>query len=142
MYVKQAQKLIKKIPFEFHPNYVTSFLYDQNGRLNAHVDKIDGWIILFSLGCCCKFWVQGKEMEQRKGFTQLFIKNLNKDIVFQSGDVLMFNGAAEAEVLHGIDEIILETCPNYLPKLKDLRVSLQFRSLHYVPKKVKNKLLN
>ena len=54
----------------------------------------------------------------------------------------MFDGAAEADVLHGIDSIIPNSGPSFIPELKDLRISLQFRGLHYVSKKVRDKLRN
>ena len=61
---------------------------------------------------------------------------------FESGDVLVFNGSTDWNVRHGIDEILPHTCPEYLPPLEEHRISLQFRDITYVSKRVKDKLTN
>jgi hypothetical protein len=50
-----------------------------------------------------------------------------KYIYFESGDALVFNGSPSMSVFHGIDKILIDTCPDFLPDLENVRVSLQFR---------------
>jgi hypothetical protein len=48
-------------------------------------------------------------------------------IDFKSGDVLVFNGGTEWDVYHGIDTIVPDSSPEWLPELATHRLSLQLR---------------
>lgn len=101
--------------------------------LTGHVDKVLGWVVLFSLGNTCMFWIKGPLMEKKTA------------VKFESGDVLVFNGGTEVtspsfdqwtdsslsnwkyDIFHGIDDILPNTCPEHFPELKECRISLQLR---------------
>eukprot|EP01006_Ploeotia_vitrea_P009452 TRINITY_DN22120_c0_g1_i1.p1 TRINITY_DN22120_c0_g1~~TRINITY_DN22120_c0_g1_i1.p1 ORF type:complete len:225 (-),score=43.88 TRINITY_DN22120_c0_g1_i1:14-688(-) len=112
-----AHQLSDVIPEEYTPDYITSFRYPvDGGKLTSHIDKVLGWVVLFSLGCTAKFSVKGKEMA----------KTVTLD--FESGDVLVFNGGTEWGVWHSIKKIVPDTCPKHLQEhLADARMSLQVR---------------
>ncbi|KAL6046605.1 hypothetical protein QOT17_022108 [Balamuthia mandrillaris] len=105
------------IPPSYSPNYITAFRYEEGkGRLTGHCDKVEGWVVLFSLGCTAMFHIKGKEMHKKEV------------LEFESGDVLVFNGGTEWNVWHGIDAIVPGTCPSFLPDdLHNFRISLQLR---------------
>jgi hypothetical protein len=54
--------------------------------------------------------------------------------------VLVFNGGLDWQVLHGVDNIEADTCPEYLPQLETFRISLQFREVVTIDKRVREKL--
>jgi len=111
-----ASKICDTIPPDYKIDYITSFKYPKDeGCLTGHCDKIEGWVVLFSLGCTARFYVKGPEMSRKT------------TINFESGDALIFNGGTEYDIFHGIDEIRANTCPLHLPDLTDMRVSIQFR---------------
>ncbi len=101
----------------YQPDYITSFNYPiKEGKLTGHVDKVLGWVVLFSLGNTAKFYIKGPNMRERV------------TIDFQSGDVLVFNGGTEYDIFHGIDTIVEGSCPSHLSQeLGESRVSLQMR---------------
>ena len=121
--------MIWQIPSSFKIDYVTSFLYDLEGKLKGHVDKLDGWVVLFSFGCVANFWIQ------------LYATN-RVDIKFASGDILVFNSSSQSNVLHGIDSIEAGTCPLFLPNLQEKRISIQFRALDMIDFKTREKLFH
>jgi len=112
-----AHQVDNTIPSSYDAMYCTSFVYPiEDGKLNGHCDKILGWVVLFSLGCSANFWIKGPQMKQRE-----YIK-------FESGDTLVFNGGTEYNIMHGIDSINPNTCPNFFPEeIHDQRISIQFR---------------
>jgi len=111
-----ASKICNTIPPEYKIDYITSFKYPkEEGCLTGHCDKIEGWVVLFSLGCTARFFIKGPEMARKT------------TINFESGDALVFNGGTEYDIFHGITEILANTCPIHLPEITDMRVSIQFR---------------
>ena len=116
------------IPASYIGDYITSFEYDANeGKLTGHVDKVLGWVVLFSLGCTAKFYIKGPQMVQKKGKNTYSMQKYSLIVInFESGDVLVFNGGTEYNIYHGIDEIVSDTCPPYLDLPKS-RISLQMR---------------
>jgi hypothetical protein len=56
------------VPPAYSPDYATAFTYpERDGRLTGHVDKVSGWVVLFSLGCTARFFVHGPKMSKREG---------------------------------------------------------------------------
>ena len=46
---------------------------------------------------------------------------------FESGDILVFNGGTEYDIKHGIDNVLENTAPSFLPELQNYRLSVQLR---------------
>ena len=67
-----------------------------------HIDHCnDGsWVVLFSLGCTALFQIRSPDMSHKE------------TIKMESGDVLVFDPSSEAAVLHGVDDMIEESCNN------------------------------
>ena len=91
-----------------------------NATFSNHCDHLDGWVILYSIGCKPNFYVS-------KGS-----QNIEKKYVdFNSGCVLIFDSTTKANIMHEIAGIKSKTCPDQLseqvPHLKNCRISLQFR---------------
>jgi hypothetical protein len=110
-----AHETCPTIPPTYKPDYLAALAYGMKSKLMGHHDSIGSWVVLFSLGCTAQFFVKGKDMSKQKY------------IYFESGDALVFNGGPSHQVWHGIDMILPDTCPTYLPGLNNMRVSLQFR---------------
>jgi len=75
-------------------------------------------VLIFSLGCIAKFLIK--------------TANLPEPIVidFCSGDALVFDSGAKANVRHAILEIVPQSAPNYLPSaLQNCRMMIQYRQL-------------
>ena len=89
-----------------------------DGKLTGHVDFHSDWVVLYSIGLTCKFYVRIKG-KGRKTFN------------FQSGDVLVFDASRKADIYHGIKCVVKDTCPQQLMDkyqiLSQSRVSIQFR---------------
>lgn len=52
-----------------------------------------------------------------------------KTLEFKSGDCLIFNGGTEYNVMHGINEIVCGTAPDFFPEgWSEQRLSVQFRA--------------
>jgi hypothetical protein len=107
-----------QVPPVCNINYITSFVYPvPDGKLTEHCDRQDGWVLIFSLGCIAKFFIKTKN-----------IKPITID--FCSGDALIFDSGAEANVRHGINEIVPNSAPDHLPEaLHNCRMMLQYRQL-------------
>lgn len=72
-----ASQICSTIPSTYKIDYITSFVYPQkDGKLTGHCDKVEGWVVLFSLGCTAKFWIHGKQMKEKEG-KQKKIKLIN-----------------------------------------------------------------
>ena len=98
-------------------------LYPLNSKLGRHCDNVDGWVILFSLGCSVEFYIQVCSNENNKGTVY----------TMKSGDIIIFEAGNDARVLHGVDKVIPQTCPKFLQKyLQNGRIGLQLRQ--YVEK--------
>merc|ERR1719249_273350 len=77
-------------------------LYPLGSMLGRHCDGMDGYVILFSLGCDATFYLQLLANERRKKGVVISMK---------SGDVIIFEGGDEQRVLHGVDGIVPNTAP-------------------------------
>jgi len=117
--MNKAAEACTQIPADCTINYITSFLYPvPDGKLTEHCDRQDGWVLIFSLGCIAKFYIR--------------TVNLPKPIVidFCSGDALIFDSSAKANVRHAILEIVPNSAPQHLPDaLQNCRMMLQYRQL-------------
>lgn len=86
-----ASKQSSLIPSSMDPQYITSFKYPvKGGKLYGHVDKKKGWVVLYSLGQSCKFFVKNKATKSKKTFS------------FKSGDCLIFDSSQQAKISHGM----------------------------------------
>ena len=88
-----------------------------NGQLCDHLDCRNGYVVIFSLGSQCNFFIKSEEMEKYE------IVHIN------SGDILTF---ASAGLHHGIRDIDPNSCLNQAlshkyPIMNDVRVSMQIR---------------
>ena len=99
--------------------YINSLYYKApNGMISKHCDKKKEIIFLYSLGCTALFFVKGKSMNDGLVFD------------FESGDCLIFDASKNADVVHGIDSIQADSCPQHLQKysfLTDSRICVQTR---------------
>eukprot|EP01084_Bolivina_argentea_P024594 45818_1 len=94
-------------------------LYPLGSLLGRHVDNMNGWVVLFSLGCDAKFYLQLLSNEKRRNGFVLSMK---------SGDVIVFEGGDKTRVLHGVDSIVQNSSPQHLKNtLKNARIGLQLR---------------
>lgn len=116
-----------------------------SGSLAPHVDNHEGLVVLFSIGCTSRFSVQlpgcdrqgtcgvrcaACDVRQRllPGLRAHSNVVLGAEVALESGDALVFNGSAEARVLHGVEGILPGSCPARLrPMLERGRVGLQLR---------------
>lgn len=125
---QEAHKVSPVIPPAYTPDYITSFIYSvSEGRLTGHCDKILGWVVLFSLGCTAKWWLQSPQLAKTGAANTMPRSCFSLVIDFESGDVLVFNGGTEWNIFHGIDTIVANTAPQFLPTLSESRISLQLR---------------
>ena len=88
-----------------------------DGQLCDHLDCRDGYVVIWSLGCRCNFFIKSPEMEKYK------------TVHINSGDIIMF---ASAGLQHGITNIDRNTCNNEIlsnkyPIMNDVRISMQIR---------------
>jgi hypothetical protein len=95
--------------------YVQVTVYGPGSTLVDHQDGRDGWLVLFSLGCPCEFFIAGRL------------------ITVQSGDALIFNGGPQHSVLHGVRKICDKSvrAKRLSRTMKGKRIGLQIRFLHF-----------
>lgn len=75
-----------------------------HGGIDKHCDKLNGWVLLFSLGCKPKLFVQNGKLND----------SVEKMIDFRSASVLIFDSSTKAKICHGIKGIEANTCPKPL----------------------------
>lgn len=111
-----AHRVSDVIPSEYDPSRMNCKLYPVGSGLKPHMDNHEGWVVLFSLGCDCKFYLQ--------------IEDQNEQVIcMKSGDMLIFNGNNASQVTHGVEEIVSDTSPSFLPsELRKSRIGLQLRN--------------
>jgi len=111
-----AHEICDRIPKSFSASRINSRLYPLGSSLEAHMDNHDGWVVLFSLGCDAVFTLQvdGESDPQ--------------SVSMSSGSVIVFNGSTDARVLHSVDKIVPDSCPQFFPILQKARIGLQLRS--------------
>ena len=142
-YVDNVVKIIRKLqqtdksfcagfPTKYQCNYVSALEYPTpRGTIRKHCDDMEGWVLLFSLGCKPNFYVSGNPNANSLGLTFDNKKTFQELIDFNSGSVLIFDSSPHAAVYHEIRSIQANTCPKLLgdkrSRLKNVRVSLQFR---------------
>jgi hypothetical protein len=69
---------------------------------------MDGWVVLFSPGRPCDFYVAGKKIKM------------------MSGDALVFNRGEQHEVMHGVQKIYDAESPDWVPRqMEGKRIGLQ-----------------
>ena len=63
--MKLASSVSNAFPLPFHACRVNGRLYPVGSELGRHVDNHDGWVVLFSLGCDCKFYIKAGEQPEK-----------------------------------------------------------------------------
>jgi len=95
------------LPFQRFP---VALLYAEQQRLQDHVDGFGGYVALHSVGSTVRFACCGLEFD------------------FESGDVFIFNGAAQHQCWHGVRGVRPGSAPEALPAwIQPVRVSITMR---------------
>ena len=139
-----TQDDVNHILRDYRTSFVDCFRYSApdgttrpSGTLRQHVDMLPGWVLIVSLGCTAVFWIQEPE-DGRRSQNILDVAKTKRGpkrrIELRSGDVVLFDACAAANVLHGIERVLPETCPEYLPPddARDWRFCVQYRQYRNV----------
>jgi len=87
--------------------------------LAEHVDHDDSFVYLLTIGCTTNFLVKGPNSTEKQLFP------------IESGDMVVFDASTTGNILHGIESIENNTCPQELvdrfPILQNHRYGIQLR---------------